>query len=80
MQVSMTGPPHLPAMDINSSIGPVSLTLSPAVVRLIIHAITTLIPQKVFHFSFDIFVGKIFARVYTNYHFLPTKLNSACIL
>ena len=44
---SMVGPLDKPGMDINGMIESVSLNLSPPVVRLIIHAVKALIPQKV---------------------------------
>ena len=47
MMVTLTGPKDKPAMDINVAIDPISLTVSPAIVRLIIHAMETLIPKKV---------------------------------
>ena len=47
----MMGPADRPAMEINGSADPISLTLSPAVVRLIIHAVQTLIPAKVGHWA-----------------------------
>ena len=47
MMVALTGPKDEPAMDINVVIDPISLTISPAIVRLIIHAAKTLIPEKV---------------------------------
>lgn len=43
----MTGPLDKPAMDISGMIESVNLNLSPPVVRLIIHAVQALIPQKV---------------------------------
>ena len=45
--ISMQGPLDKPAIDINAIMGPVRLTLSPPVVRLIAHAVKTLTPQKV---------------------------------
>ena len=47
MMVALSGPKDKPAMDINVVIDPISLTISPAIVRLIIHAAKTLIPEKV---------------------------------
>ena len=47
MMLSLTGPIDKPAMDINIVVDPVSLTISPAIVRLIIHAAKTLTPEKV---------------------------------
>ena len=47
MLVSLNGPKDKPAMDINVVIDPISLTISPAIVRLIIHAAKTLTPEKV---------------------------------
>ena len=49
MMVALSGPKDKPAMDINVVIDPISLTISPAIVRLIIHATKTLIPEKVVH-------------------------------
>ena len=49
MMVALTGPKDKPAMDINVVVDPISLTISPAIVRLIIHATKTLIPEKVVH-------------------------------
>jgi hypothetical protein len=49
MMVALTGPKDKPAMDINVVVDPISLTISPAIIRLIIHAAKTLIPEKVVH-------------------------------
>ena len=47
MMIALSGPNDEPAMDINVAVDPISLTISPAIVRLIIHATKTLIPEKV---------------------------------
>ena len=47
MRLVMTGPLNEPAMNINGVVEHISLTLSPSVVRLVVYAITTLIPKKV---------------------------------
>ena len=49
MMVALTGPKDKPAMDINVVIDPISLHISPAIIRLIIHATKTLTPEKVVH-------------------------------
>ena len=57
MMVTLSGPKDEPAMDINVTVSPISLTISPAIVRLIIHATKTLIPEKV---NMIIFMARIF--------------------
>ena len=47
MLFTMVGPLDKPGMDVTGMIEYVSLTLSPPVMRLIIHAVKTLIPQEV---------------------------------
>lgn len=47
MMLTLSGPVDKPAMDINVVIDPIFLTISPAIVRLIIHAAQTLTPEKV---------------------------------
>ena len=47
MSLLLTGPVDKPAMNIQATVDPISLTLSPAIVRLIIHAVQTLIPKQV---------------------------------
>lgn len=47
MSMSVDGPIDKPAMNIAANVDPISLTLSPAIVRLIIHAVETLMPEKV---------------------------------
>ena len=52
LMLTLSGPIDKPGMDINIAIDPISLTISPAIVRLIIHAAKTLTPQKVWaHFN-----------------------------
>lgn len=60
MSLLLTGPVDKPAMNIQATINPICLTLSPAIVRLIIHAVQTLMPQQV---RDDIFN---FVYMYTN--------------
>ena len=47
MMMTLAGPADLPQMEVTVTVDPISLTLSPAVVRLIIHAVQTLVPKKV---------------------------------
>ncbi|XP_064395949.1 intermembrane lipid transfer protein VPS13A-like isoform X2 [Halichondria panicea] len=46
MFLLLTGPVDKPAMNIQVSVDPVCLTLSPAIIRLIIHAVQTLMPKQ----------------------------------
>lgn len=45
--LNLDGPTDKPAMNIRVMVDPISLTLSPAIVRLIIHAVETLLPKEV---------------------------------